>query len=60
MEKDLKIDSFINKQTQDYEISEMQIKVLARRLLPEIKKFFADEKVRQEFEEWQANQQKTE
>ena len=30
-----------------------QIDALARRLMPEIKKFFADEQVRQEFAIWQ-------
>ena len=35
------------------EISERQIEIFARRLLPEIKRFLADENIRQEFEEWQ-------
>jgi len=39
--------------TQAFEISEKQIEILARRLLPEIKKFFANEDIRKEFEEWQ-------
>ena len=30
-----------------------QLDALARRLMPEIKKFFADEQVRQEFAIWQ-------
>ena len=30
-----------------------QIDALARRLMPEIKKFFADEQVQQEFARWQ-------
>ena len=29
-----------------------QIDALARRLMPEIKRFFADENVRQEFDRW--------
>ena len=33
-----------------------QIDALARRLMPEIKKFFADEQVQQEFAEWQERQ----
>jgi hypothetical protein len=33
-----------------------QINALACRLLPEIKKFFADEQVQKEFAEWQARQ----
>ena len=43
-------------QTMDIEISEKQIEIFARRLLPEIKRFFADENVKKEFEEWQKNQ----
>ena len=33
-----------------------QINTLACRLLPEIKKFFADEQVQKEFEAWKARQ----
>jgi len=39
------------------EISERQIEIFARRLLPEIKRYFADENIRKEFEEWQKKQQ---
>ena len=42
-----------NEQAQGVEISSKQIEILARRLLPEIKKFFANEDIRKEFEEWQ-------
>ena len=45
------------KQEHNIEISEKQIEIFARRLLPEIKKFFADEIIRKEFEEWQRKQQ---
>jgi len=38
---------------QRIEISDKQIEIFARRLLPEIKKFFANENIRKEFEEWQ-------
>lgn len=34
--------------------SNEQIDALARRLMPEIKKYFADEQVQKEFAEWQA------
>ena len=34
------------------EITDKQTEMLARRLLPEINKFFADLDVRKEFEEW--------
>ena len=45
-----------NKQTSPLEISDKQIEILARRFLPEIKKFFADEDVQQAFENWQKEQ----
>ena len=45
------------KQKNDIEVSEKQIEIFARRLLPEIKKFFADEHIRKEFEEWKKKQQ---
>ena len=38
----------------DFTPTQEQIDALARRLMPEIKKFFADEQVRREFTEWQA------
>jgi len=44
-------------QTQQAEILEKQIEIFARRLLPEIKKFFADEDIRKEFEEWKKQRQ---
>ena len=36
--------------------SDEQIGALARRLMPEIKKFFADEQIKQEFADWQEKQ----
>lgn len=42
--------------TTDYEIPDKQLELLARMLLPEIKKFFADEEVKKEFEQWQSQQ----
>jgi len=39
------------------EISEKDIEIFARRLLPEIKRYFADENIRKEFEEWQRKRQ---
>ena len=33
-----------------------QIDALARRLIPEIKKFFADEQIQKEYAEWQQQQ----
>ena len=40
----------------DYAPTKEQIDALARRLMPEIKKFFADEQVQREFAEWQQRQ----
>ena len=45
-----------NGQTQGLNISEKQIEIFARRLRPQIKKFFADEDIQKEFEEWQKKQ----
>jgi hypothetical protein len=45
----------LREQTQELKVSEKQIEILARRLLPEIRKFFADENIRKEFEEWRKN-----
>jgi len=42
-----------NTQSQGIEISNEQIEIFARRLMPEIKRFFADEDIQREFEEWQ-------
>ncbi|MCL2366798.1 MAG: hypothetical protein FWC75_07110 [Oscillospiraceae bacterium] len=44
--------NFENTQTSGIAVSDEQIEILARRLMPEIKRYFADEGVRQEFEEW--------
>ena len=49
-----------NEQAQGVEISNKQIEILARRLLPEIKKFFANEDIRKEFEEWQKKRREDE
>lgn len=40
----------------DYEIPDKQLELLAQMLLPEIKKFFADEDIKAEFEKWQTQQ----
>ena len=37
----------------DFIPTQMQIDTLARRLMPEIKKYFADEEIQREFAEWQ-------
>ena len=47
-----------DKQSPDKVITEKQIEIFARRLLPEVKKFYAEEDVRLEFESWQRKQQK--
>ena len=46
-----------NSDTKKLNISDKQIEILARRLLPQIKKFFADEDIRKEFEEWRRTRQ---
>ncbi len=38
--------------TQD--LSDRDLELFARRLLPEVKKFFDDEEVKKEFSEWKA------
>lgn len=47
-------------QSNDYrtETSDKQLELLARLLMPEIKKFFADEKIKNEFERWMAQRKK--
>ena len=47
-------------QMQCVEVSNKQIEILARRLLPEIKRFFADDDIRREFEQWQKKRQSKE
>ena len=37
----------------DFTPSQAQIDAFARRLMPEIKRFFADEQIQREFAEWQ-------
>ena len=44
------------KQAPRMEITEKQIEIFARRLLPEIKRYFASEDVQREFEEWKRKQ----
>ena len=36
----------------DFVPTQKQIETLARRIMPEIKKFFADEQIQREFAEW--------
>ena len=52
MAKKFQINGEVNL-SQGIEISNEQIEIFARRLQPEIKRFFADEGIRREFEEWQ-------
>jgi len=40
----------------DIKVSDKQTEIFARRLLPEIKRFFADEDMQKEFEEWMNKQ----
>ena len=45
-----------NDSTQKIEYSEEQVEMFARRIMPIIKRYFADENVRKEFEEWKKKQ----
>jgi len=45
-------------QAQKIEFTEEQIEIFARRILPALRRYFAKEDVKQEFEEWK-KQQKT-
>ena len=38
-------------------ISDREVEILAYRLLPEIKKFFANEEIKKEFEKWKAERE---
>ena len=40
----------------DFSPTQEQIDTLARRLMPEIKRFFADEQIQQEFANWRKKQ----
>jgi len=40
----------------EFSPSQEQIETLAHRLMPEIKKYFADERIQKEFEEWKESQ----
>ena len=46
-----------NANTQTVKFSDEQIKIFARRIMPEIKKYFTDENVKKEFQEWKKKQQ---
>jgi len=46
----------MREQEHKLEFSEEQLEIFARRMLPEIRKFFADENVQREFKEWQKKQ----
>jgi len=48
-----------NESTPKIEYSKEQIEIFARRIMPEIKRFFADENVRKEFDKWQRKRQKS-
>ena len=46
-----------NESTPKIEYSNEQIEIFARRIMPEIKRYFADENVKKEFQEWQRKRQ---
>jgi len=41
-----------NESTPKVEFSDEQIEIFARRMLPALRRFFTDENVKKEFEEW--------
>ena len=50
------MDKPLDAQVYNLEINKKMIEVFVSRVLPEIKRFFADENIRLEFEEWQKKQ----
>jgi hypothetical protein len=48
----MKKEKTMDMQIYGFEITDKQIEVFARRLMPEIKRYLADEDVRREFEDW--------
>ena len=57
MSKKVQKDINTTNQAQGLDITDKQIEIFARRLLPEIKKFFANEDIRREFEQWKREKQ---
>jgi len=57
MSKKVQKDINTTNQAQVLDITDKQIEIFARRLLPEIKKFFANEDIRREFEQWKREKQ---
>lgn len=51
-------DTNISTASIDYTPTQAQIDTFARRLMPEIKRFFADEQIQKEFAEWKERQEK--
>jgi len=59
MNKLIKLNSATNTNTHiEFTPSQEQIDTLAHRLMPEIKKYFANEQVQRDFEKWKENQKK--
>ena len=57
MREELNKNNVNNAQKFRINISKEQTDILARRLLPEIKKFYVNKDIRREFEEWKKKQQ---
>jgi len=55
----MKKEKIMDTQIYGFEITDKQIEIFARRLMPEIKRYLADEDVRREFEEWLRERQKS-
>jgi len=59
MKRQSKINSTNNSTTYvELKLSQKQIDALAHRLMPEIKKYFADEHIQKEFDIWKENRNK--
>ena len=48
-----------NSELNKIEFSDKQIEIFARRILPEVRRFFAEDDVKRKFEEWTKKQNNT-
>jgi len=55
--ENFKEEQYLRETTPKIVVTEKQIEVLARRLLPEIKRYFGNEEVQKDFEQWERRQQ---
>ena len=55
--KKFKEEQYLRETNPKIVVTDKQIEILARRLLPEIKRYFGNEEVQKDFEEWERKQQ---